>query len=135
MSSLPIQTKDNGTRQLSEYEHNDHLETLRKLAEPTIKELSLEDHPNLLIFPQDLNVYGDKIGNAHVFEVEGNKLVTGNIMGFIGCGNTKVSISSRFAQGNNDYFLHYMLRKVFAINLFDLQFNSDEESIFDFLIY
>ena len=28
-----------------------------------------------------------------------------------------------------------MLRKVFAINLFDLQFNSDEESIFDFLIY
>ena len=28
-----------------------------------------------------------------------------------------------------------MLRKVFAINLFDLQFNSDEEGIFDFLIY
>ncbi|MBR6937437.1 MAG: hypothetical protein IKH63_07730 [Prevotella sp.] len=135
MSSLPIQTKDNGTRKLSEDEYIHHLGTLKKLAEPTIKELSLEDHPNLLIFPQDLNVYGDKIGNAHVFEVEGNKLVTGNIMGFIGCGNTKVSISSRFAQGNNDYFLHYMLRKVFAINLFDLQFNSDEESIFDFLIY
>jgi 5-methylcytosine-specific restriction endonuclease McrBC regulatory subunit McrC len=28
-----------------------------------------------------------------------------------------------------------MLRKVFAVNLFDLQFNSDEESVFDFLIY
>jgi 5-methylcytosine-specific restriction endonuclease McrBC regulatory subunit McrC len=28
-----------------------------------------------------------------------------------------------------------MLRKVFAVNLFDLQFNSDDESIFDLLIY
>ena len=134
MSSLPIQTKDNSERLLQEVELC-HLETLKKLAEPTIADLSLEEHPNLLIFPQDLNVYGDKIGDAHIFELKGEKMVTGNIMGFIGCGNTKVSISSRFAQGENDYFLHYMLRKVFAVNLFDLQFNADEESIFDFLIY
>ena len=134
MSSLPIQTKDNSERLLQETEFC-HLETLKKLAEPTIADLSLEEHPNLLIFPQDLNAYGDQIGDAHIFELKGNKMMTGNIMGFIGCGNTKVSISSRFAQGENDYFLHYMLRKVFAVNLFDLQFNSDEESIFDFLIY
>ena len=134
MSNQPIQTTDNSEWRLQESELC-HLETLKKLAEPTIAKLSLEDHPNLLIFPQDLDVYGDKIGDAHIFEVKDNKVVTGNIMGFIGCGNTKVSISSRFAHDNNDYFLHYMLRKVFAINLFDLQFNSDEESIFDFLIY
>ena len=134
MNSLPIQTKDNSERHLSETELC-HLETLKKLAEPTITNLSLEEHPNLLIFPQDLDVYGDKIGDAHIFEIKGEKMVTGNIMGFVGCGNTKVSISSRFAQGKEDYFLHYMLRKVFAVNLFDLKFNSDEESIFDFLIY
>ncbi len=134
MSSLPIQTKDNSEWHLTDAELC-HLETLKKLAEPTIANLSLEEHPNLLIFPQDLDVYGDKIGDAHIFEMKGEKMVTGNIMGFIGCGETKVSISSRFAQGDNDYFLHYMLRKVFAVNLFDLQFNSDEESIFDFLIY
>lgn len=134
MSNQPIQTKDNSEWCLQEDELC-HLEILKKLAEPTIAKLCLEDHSNLLIFPQDLDVYGDKIGDAHIFELKDNKVVTGNIMGFIGCGNTKVSISSRFANGNNDYFLHYMLRKVFAINLFDLQFNSDEESIFDFLIY
>ena len=134
MSNQPIQTKDNSEWCLQEGELC-HLDTLRKLAMPTIAKLSLEGHPNLLIFPQDLDAYGDKIGDAHIFEVKDNKVVTGNIMGFIGCGDTKVSISSRFAQGNNDYFLHYMLRKVFAVNLFDLQFNSDEESIFDFLIY
>ena len=132
---LPIiQTKDNYSRLLSEDELC-HLDTLKKLAEPTISRLSFEDHPNLLVFPQNLDVYGDKIGDAHIFEVKDNMLTTGNIMGFVGCGNTKISISSRFAQGEEDYFLHYMLRKVFAINLFDLQFNSDEESIFDFLLY
>ena len=135
MSNQPIQTKDNSEWCLQESELC-HLETLKKLAEPTIAKLSLEDHPNLLIFPQDLDVYGDKIGDAHIFEIKNDKsIVTGNIMGFIGCGNTKVSISSRFGHGNNDYFLHYMLQKVFAVNLFDLQFNADEESIFDFLIY
>lgn len=134
MSSQLILTRDNSERHLSEDELC-HLETLRKLAEPTISNLSLEEHPNLLIFPQDLDVYGDKIGDAHIFEIKDDKIITGNIMGFIGCGNTKVSISSRFAQDKGDYFLHYMLQKVFAINLFDLQFNSDDESIFDFLIY
>lgn len=134
MSRQLIQTKDNSERRLQEAELC-HLETLRKLAEPTIANLSLEDHPNLLIFPQDFDTSGDKIGDAHIFELKGERLLTGNIMGFIGCGNTKVSISSRFAQGNDDYFLHYLLRRVFAINLFELEFNSDEESIFDFLIY
>ena len=56
-------------------------------------------------------------------------------MGFIGYGKTKVRIHSRFAQGEDDYFLHYMLQKVFAINLFDLKYHADDESIFDFLIY
>ena len=65
MSSLPIQTKDNSEWRLTEAELC-HLETLKKLAEPTIEKLSLEEHPNLLIFPQDLDVYGDKIGDAHV---------------------------------------------------------------------
>ncbi len=134
MSNLPIQTSDNSGRRLFDTELC-HLNTLKKLAEPTISKLSHEEHPNLLIFPQDLNFYGDKIGDAHIFDMEDDTIVTGNIMGFIGCGNTKVSISSRFAQDKDDYFLHYMLRKVFAVNLFDLQFNSDEESIFDFLIY
>ena len=140
MNSLPIQMKDNSEWRLTETELC-HLETLKKLAEPSIADLCRKDYPNLLIFPQDLDVYGDKIGDAHIFEVKGGDykspptMVTGNIMGFIGLGDTKVSISSRFVQDREDYFLHYLLRKVFAINLFDLQFNSDEESIFDFLIY
>ena len=130
----PITISDNNWEGLAisdEY----HLGNLQKIAEKPIGQLSLDDNPNLLIFPQDLEEYGDKIGKEYVCEVKEYKLYTGNIMGFIGYGDTRVRIHSRFAQGDDDYFLHYMLQKVFAINLFDLKYHSDEESIFDFLIY
>ncbi len=131
---LPINISDNNWEGLTISDEH-HLENLLKIAEKPIGQLSLEDHPNLLIFPQNLEEYGDKIGKEYVCEVRDGKLFTGNIMGFVGYGDTKVRIHSRFAQGEEDYFLHYMLQKVFAINLFDLKYHSDEESIFDFLIY
>ena len=131
---LPITISDNNWEGLTIGDEH-HLENLQKIAEKPIGQLSLDDNPNLLIFPQNLEEYGDKIGKQYVCEVKDGKLFTGNIMGFIGYGDTKVRIHSRFAQGDDDYFLHYMLQKVFAINLFDLKYHSDEESIFDFLIY
>lgn len=131
---LPIQIRDNNWEGLT-IDDATHLANLCKIAEKPIGQLSLDDHPHLLIFPQNLEEYGDKIGQQYVFEVRDGKLYTGNIMGFIGYGDTKVRIHSRFAQGPDDYFLHYMLQNVFAINLFDLKYHADEESIFDFLIY
>lgn len=131
---LPISINDNNWEgQAIGDEH--HLMNLQKIAEKPIGQLSLNDNPNLLIFPQNFEEYGDKIGTKYICEVKEGKLFTGNIMGFIGYGDTKLRIHSRFAQGEDDYFLHYMLQKVFAINLFDLKHHSDDESIFDFLIY
>lgn len=128
-------SKDNSKRLLEETEL-EGIGDLKALAEPTISKLSNDEHPNLLIFPQDYNVWGDKIGEQHIFSLENNHLITGNIMGFVGFKDTKVKISSRFTQEDGqDYFMHYMLQKVLAINLFDLKFNSAEESVFDFLIY
>ena len=131
---LPIKICDNNWDGLL-IDDPHHLDNLQKIAEKPIGQLSLDDNPNLLIFPQNLEENGDKIGKEYVCEVRDGKLCTGNIMGFIGYGDTKIRIHSRFAQGEDDYFLHYMLHKVFSINLFDLKYHTDEESIFDFLIY
>lgn len=62
-------------------------------------------------------------------------LYTGNLMGFVGVNNTQVSITSRFASGKEDYFLHYMLIKVFCPNIFDLKHDTSKDSAFDFLLY
>lgn len=113
-----------------------HLKNLQRLSAKPLCELDLDEHPNLLIFPSDFNTHGDDIGKQRIFTIEENRLLTGNIMGFIGYRDTQVSIRSRFTQNDNrDYLLHYMLQRVFAINLFDLKFGTDTEGVFDFLIY
>lgn len=129
-----IQTQDNSTTKA--IPEGQELDDLNCMAKPSISELCSDDGSSLLVFPHSPGEYGDKIGTEHVFSVNNeNQLVTGNIMGFVGYNDTQVSIRSRFAQQQGDYFLHYMLQKVFAINLFDLKHDSDNESVFDFLIY
>lgn len=132
---MTLSTTDNHRLTLKT-EHLSLLEDLRWMAAPTLKTLCGGDHANLLVFPQSFEAYGDKIGDQRIFDIHGNELETGNIMGFVGRGTTMVKIQSRFAQDEGrDYFLHYMLQKVFSIHLFDLKHHSEEENIFDFLIY
>lgn len=105
------------------------------IANKRISNLISDDNPNLLIFPNDLNQNSDKISEEHIFSLHDSTLTTGNIMGFIGVNNSEITIQSRFAKNNQDYFLHYILQKVFSINLFDLKHGINNESIFDFLLY
>ncbi|MBQ2852053.1 MAG: hypothetical protein IJE76_01520 [Bacteroidales bacterium] len=116
---------------------DDDIQNLRKIADVKIKDLSFEDNPNLLIFPRDLNCHGDKISESNIISMNHrDEISTSNIMGFIGINETQIDIKSRFAKDDGaDYFLHYMLQKVFAINLFDIKHSSNKENIFDFLVY
>lgn len=116
---------------------DDDIRNLRKIADVKIKDLSFDDNPNLLIFPRDLNCHGDKISESNIISMNHrDEISTSNIMGFIGINETQIDIKSRFAKDDGaDYFLHYMLQKVFAINLFDIKHSSNKENIFDFLVY
>ncbi|MGL4854834.1 MAG: 5-methylcytosine restriction system specificity protein McrC [Lentisphaeria bacterium] len=108
-------------------------EDLEKIANCKIS--NLENSRNLLIFPHSLSQTRDKIQENLIFSLDTDKLITYNIMGFIGVNETQLTIRSRFATGEKDYFLHYMLQKVFSINLFDLKHQTEEEEVFDFLLY
>ena len=48
---LPIQIRDNNREGLT-IDDELHLENLKKIAENPIDKLSLDDNPNLLIFPR-----------------------------------------------------------------------------------
>ena len=56
-------------------------------------------------------------------------------MGFIGRNDTMIKIQSRFDNDSNDYFMHYMLEKVFSVHLFDLPYQTDSEAVFDFSVF
>lgn len=115
----------------------EELQDLKAIADVGISEITLEDYPNLLIFPDSFQSYDRDFGNKVICNIinEGKVFSTNSIVGFIGRNNTHLSIHSRFADGEKDYFLHYMLQKVAKINLFDLNHASDDDSVFDFLIY
>lgn len=132
-----IQITDNKRSKLTELGANESdKENIKKIANVAIAELSLDDNPNLLVFPRDLNRYDDEISENHILSLSEDEISTGNIMGFVGVKDTQLNIKSRFAKDcSEDYFLHYMLQKVFAINLFDIPHTTSEEPIFDFLLY
>ncbi|MCL2247313.1 MAG: McrC family protein [Lentimicrobiaceae bacterium] len=114
---------------------DEHCENLLSIGNQNVKHLC-EQNPDLLIFPQSLGKYHDDIEKSHIFSLHDNNLTTCNIMGFVGRNETQLTISSRFAQNDeHDYFLHYMLQKVFSINLFKFDQTPNKENIWDFLLY
>lgn len=116
----------------------DELDDIRVIADVEISNISLEDYPNLLVFPDSFNSYDRDFGKKVICSIadEGRKLCTNSMVGFIGRNNTHLSIHSRFADnGKEDFFLHYMLQKVAKINLFNLQHTMNEDNVFDFLLY
>ena len=95
-----------------------------------------KENPDLLVFPQTLGQYRDDVEKSHIFSLDEENLTTYNLMGFVGRNASQLTISSRFAKDdNNDYFLHYMLQKVFSINLLKFDQTPNKENIWDFLLY
>lgn len=115
---------------------------LQQISNVEISSIKLEEHPNLLVFPDSWDKYDRDFGKKVICNVaqdkEGHKLYTNSVVGFVGRNGTHLSIHSRFANGDNseqDYFLHYMLQRVVQISLFHLDHTTDHDNGFDFLIY
>lgn len=104
------------------------------LLDRTLDNLSRED--SIFIFPNDLTHTPDLDKDQKIFETVNQEIKTGNVIGFLGCGQERLTISSRFSDKSNDHFLHYLLQKVLNINLTSLDIGlSPEDKIYQFLIY
>lgn len=106
---------------------------------------------NLLIFPANLGENEDEIGKLSIFELSGSRenagtatITTGNLMGFIGIRpkgqneedkNVYLTIRSRFSKKENDFFMQYILQKVFSINLVDFKFTTGQDYIFNLMMF
>ncbi len=104
------------------------------LLDRTLDNLSRED--NIFIFPNDLMNSPDLDKDQKILETVNPKIKTGNVIGFLGCGQERLTISSRFSDESNDHFLHYLLQKVLNINLTSLDVGlSLEDKLYQLLIY
>ena len=104
------------------------------LLDRTLDNLSRED--NIFIFPNDLTHTPDLEKDQKIFETVNQEIKTGNVIGFLGCGQEILTISSRFSDKSNNHFLHYLLQKVLNINLTSLDIGlSPEDKLYQLLIY
>ena len=104
------------------------------LLDRTLGNLSQED--NIFIFPSDLEYSPDLDKDQKILETVNREIKTGNVIGFLGYGQERLTISSRFSSKSDDYFLHYLLQKVLNINLTSLDVGlSREERLYQLLIY
>jgi len=104
------------------------------LLDRTLDNLSQED--SIFIFPNDLKNSPDLDKDQKILETVNQKIKTGNVIGFLGCGQERLTISSRFSSKSDDYFLHYLLQKVLNINLTSLEVGlSREERLYQLLMY
>ena len=104
------------------------------LLDITLDNLSRED--SIFIFPNDLMNSPDLDKDQKIFETVNQEIKTGNVIGFLGCGQEKLTISSRFSDESNDHFLHYLLQKVLHINLTSLDVAlSREDKLYQLLMY
>lgn len=128
---------------------------LLPLSNKTLKDIT-DETPDLLVFPDCIENTEDRIRDMPVITVdiplgkggngEGTTIKTGNIAGFIGIPSDRqtgkevhLKITSRFANESSgdedkDYFLYYLLEKVFSVNLFDLK-DLSRKGQFDFLLF
>lgn len=112
---------------------------LLSIGNKSIRQLCNENE-HLLVFPLSIDDTDDRIGDSTIVDIYAEdenfvRIKSGNIMGFVGRKNQQMKIYSRFDNQEHDYFLHYMLQKVFSFNIFNLDFTSSEDNVFEFLVY
>lgn len=114
------------------------VEEYPKLSNPLLDRTleSLSQDERIFIFPNDLTHTPDLDKDQKIFETVNQKIKTGNVIGFLGYGQERLTISSRFSDESNDHFLHYLLNKVLHINLTSLDVAlSREERLYQLLMY
>lgn len=117
-------------------------EILHTISHRPIKELC-EKENGLLVFPHCLDNHRKEFQKSYILKISDKKISIGNLVGFIGVTDNdsgksiELTIRSRFQKekDSDDYFLHYMLQKVFNITVLDLKHSSTNDDIFDLAMY
>lgn len=115
----------------------EELADLKSISNTSLSDIRTDYNASVLIYPDSLQEYTHDFGNKEICRISecGKILVTNSIIGFVGRNKTKLSIHSRFSDGETDYFLHYMILKIAGVNLFDLNHNASDDSVLNFLVY
>lgn len=119
---------------------NNYENFLTDISGKSIKDIN-ENDGEILVWPHLFKDCNNDFANMKILEYnkKGKKIQTTNLVGFIGKGNVEIEINSRFSGKENrneqDYFLYYMLSKVFSANIVNLEVGGGSLKELDFLLF
>lgn len=118
-----------------------NLSFIKVLSGRTIKELKA-DEGGILVWPHSFKERKDELGQKTVLDCKFDRdgkiesLRTGNLVGWIGDGKAQIEINSRFSSTEGqDYFLYYMLSKVFHANIVNMEVGAGSLKELNLLIF
>lgn len=118
-----LRIKDNSKISKSEFSQVKNL--TKKIVDKTFEQL---EQDGIIVYPPVVKNFEGITKDQIILQSINNDCCSGNVMGFIGFGDERLVIKSRFDKSSNDYFLQYLLGKVMDIpNLVDLQTNVDRD--------
>ena len=106
----------------------------RKIADKTLEQLERE---GVFVFPEFVVDADDITKDQVILQSVNDTFRAGNVMGFLGCGDERLIIESRFCGENEDYFFQYLLDRVLDFpNIVDLESDADQNNrLFNFLLF
>ena len=128
---MELRIRDNSDHPKSDFERISNL--TKRIADKTLSELERE---GIFVFPEAVKDAEDIDGEQKILESRGAFYRTGNVMGFLGIGDERLTIASRFSE-EDDFLFWYLLEKVMAFpNLADLKIDADANArLFQLLLF
>lgn len=105
-----------------------------RIADKTFEQLERE---GVFIFPEIIKDMEDLTKEQMILQTINDTFRSGNVMGFLGCGDERLIIESRFCGESEDYFFQYLLDKVLDFpNIVDLESDANRDNrLFNFLLF
>lgn len=107
---------------------------VNRIADRTLEQLEQE---GLFVFPDYVAETEDLTKDQLILQSVNDTFRTGNVMGFLGYGNERLIIESRFSAESGDYFFQYLLERVLDFpNIVNLDTDADQNNrLFSFLLF
>ena len=128
-----LKIKDNDQRKKEEFFDIPGL--AKTIADKTLEELEKE---GVFVFPEMIRDAEDVTRDQMILQSVNDTFHSGNVMGFLGYGEERLVIESRFNTGDNDYLFQYLLERVLDFpNIVNLETDATHDdkmfSLFLFL--
>lgn len=107
---------------------------ISRISDKTLEQLEKE---GIFVFPDEIKDAEDITKDQMILQSVNDAFHSGNIMGFLGYGEERLIIESRFCSQGEDYFFQYLLSRVMDFpNIVDLESDANQDNrLFNFLLF